>query len=102
MDLHAFSIGMGAWGRAVDGTDPYDTPAYVSSSGWTGGSYLVAGANSWNGPTGFYAYDTRALMLPGETKTWMVYVWAVPVLPRPISLCHGSHLNTSTRQLVQS
>jgi len=86
-----FGIGMGTAARALDTHDVYDSLAYVSNSGWTGGSYHVAGMDGWDGSTGFYYEDVGAYMQPGETKTWLLYIWAVPTAaPSDLTLRWGS------------
>jgi len=38
---------------------------------------------TWTGPPGFYGIDYRAPipLIPGQSKTWTMYVWAVPLWP---------------------
>ncbi|MBI2843603.1 MAG: PEP-CTERM sorting domain-containing protein [Armatimonadetes bacterium] len=96
-----FGISMGTGGRALDGFDHYDTLATVSSSGWTGGSYHDV-ADGWDGPTGFYNVDARAYMLPGETKIWLLYIWAVPgSAPSDLSLAWESPVYSDPLVLAQ-
>ena len=57
-----------------DSTDLLATPGY----GWFAGTYHVNGEDGWLGPTGFYAFDSRAPLALGESKTWTFYVWAEP------------------------
>ncbi len=78
---NSFAISMGTGPRALDNFDHYDELAYISDSGWTGGSYHLAGSDGWDGLTGFYYADARAVMNHGETKVWMLYIWAVPGSP---------------------
>ncbi len=73
------TLRMGLYTRtdATDSLDGYDLQS-GPISGWLAGSYRISGQDGWTGVTGFYSRDVRAPLLPGETKTWMVYVWAVP------------------------
>jgi hypothetical protein len=83
-------FGMAAWGSSVDGLDQNDHLATPSQYGWMAGSYHVNGQDAWGGLTGFYDYDDRAPLLPGQTKTWMIYIWALPESPyRNIELAAG-------------
>jgi hypothetical protein len=40
------------------------------------GSYQVNGVDGWDGNTGFYGIDMRAPLAPGQSKTWLLYLWA--------------------------
>ncbi len=66
------------------------TPNY----GWEAGVYHVHGQDGWDGTTGFYGIDHRALLTTvGETKTWLIYFWGLPgVTPRDLVVqwCRGS------------
>lgn len=43
--------------------------------------YMAAYRTDWPGQPGFYAQDIRAPLLPGQTKKWVLYVWATPDVP---------------------
>jgi len=62
---------------ATDSLDSYDWQL-GPIDGWLAGSYRVDGQDGWAGTEGFYNGDVRAKLLPGQTKTWMLYIWAVP------------------------
>ncbi|MGB9620619.1 MAG: PEP-CTERM sorting domain-containing protein [Armatimonadota bacterium] len=83
--------GVSSWGcvgdtRAVFGTKPGALDFYDSNdllllpagNSWYVGSYHVNGVDGWDGPTGFYGADWRAPLVPCESKTWWVYIWAAP------------------------
>lgn len=61
---------------ALDSYDRYDLIAFTSA--WRAGVYHVSGQDGWDGGTGFYMYDRRAPLQPRQTKTWMLYIWAMP------------------------
>jgi hypothetical protein len=70
---------MGTWSGAVDAYDSAD--AVIPTTGNDGyvGIWHEQAALGWTGPTGFYGYDMRAPMNPGEQKTWSrLYLWADP------------------------
>lgn len=70
----------------TDGLDAWDGIADSAPYGWLVGSHRVQGEDGWNGDTGFYAYDSRAPLIPGQTKTWVLYAWAQPdSTPRTLS-----------------
>lgn len=77
-DPRYFGAFMDTYGPGMDSFDDTDALATVANSGWTGGSYHRSDEVGWNGPTGFYKGDSRAQMHPGEVKTWLLYIWAVP------------------------
>ena len=47
--------------------------------------YHEEGINGWDGPTGFYRTDWAALVIPGQTKTWQIYVWSTPDMPADVA-----------------
>jgi len=53
---------------SLDSIDSSDVVAQPYG-GWIGGTHY---------PSDFYAYDFRAPLAYGETKTWIVYFWAIP------------------------
>ena len=65
---------------ATDSWGSEDSPS-APSGGWVAGTYHVKGLDGWDGDAGFYAYDIRAPLSPGEGKTWMVYFWATGEAP---------------------
>ncbi len=88
--------------RALDTLDYHDALATVSGSGWTGGSYHVNGTNGWDGPTGFYSDDHRRGIHRGETKTWMLYIWAAPEhAPNDLALTWGANVNSDPLVLAR-
>jgi len=66
----------GAQTGALDGFDGTDQLA-SPSDGWNIGTYHIKNQGGWLGDTGFYASDYRAPLTPGESKTWLLYVWAL-------------------------
>lgn len=87
---------MGASSGFRDGfNESEDRPVGVPEQSWLAGSYHQSGVGGWDGPTGFYEQDNRALMHPGQTKTWLLYVWAVPgETPRDFaSIWHWAHVD---------
>ncbi|HPP76121.1 MAG TPA: PEP-CTERM sorting domain-containing protein [Armatimonadota bacterium] len=62
---------------SLDGFDATDHIA-VPYEGWNGGVYHVQGQDGWLGETGFYSIDYRSPLMPGETKSWTFYIWALP------------------------
>ncbi len=70
---------MGTWSGASNGYDSAD--AIIPTTGNDGyvGIWHEQGALGWTGPTGFYGYDMRTPMNPGERQTWSrLYLWADP------------------------
>ncbi len=65
---------MGTRVGALDSLDNDDSP--VLAQYWIAGSYHSA--DEWASSAGFYAYDLRFPLQPGETKTWTLYIWGVP------------------------
>ena len=59
---------------ASDGFDNNDLAA-IEHNGWMAGSYHSI--DEWGGSWGFYGRDERSPLAPGETKTWMLYIWGV-------------------------
>jgi hypothetical protein len=57
-----------------DSLDSNDLAA-IKYNGWMAGSYHSA--DEWGSSAGFYIRDERAPLAPGETKTWMLYIWGV-------------------------
>jgi len=91
---HAYYSGISGWNMAgdtrvvcatgrysADGLDSWDVPAQAAPHGWLAGSYRVSGIDGWDGSTGFYYFDVRAPLESADTKTWMVYIWALPSAP---------------------
>ena len=74
----ATRVQMGADRYALDGLDSRDLAVFVSPKGWMAGAYKVSGQDGWDGDTGFWSSDIRAPLLPGQVKTWMLYIWAPP------------------------
>jgi len=60
-------------GESILGT-AYSPTAFVAS-------FHTEDPDTWSGPTGFYAEDIRAPLVPSETKKWIVYVWATLDVP---------------------
>ena len=82
-----FSYGWGWIGSTRGGAtveqdclDSFDIHDHLARpiGGWEGGAYYANGQDGWDGDTGFYATDARAPLMPGATKTWLFYFWAVP------------------------
>jgi hypothetical protein len=71
---------------ATDSLDPSDSPIDSDAYGWYIASYRVKGADGWDAATGLYAYDLRAPLTAGQTKTWDLYAWAVPGTITPADL----------------
>lgn len=63
---------------ALDGQDSSDRGLEGPGGYWYVGSYKITGLDGWDGPPGFYDADWRAPLVPGESKTWWVYIWASP------------------------
>lgn len=80
-----------------DSTDLLATPAY----GWSAGTYHVNGQDGWLGETGFYSFDSRSPLAPGESKTWTFYVWAEPGTTEATRAISGS-LWTSDPNYIQT
>ena len=81
--LYKWSFGpepRGAFGCRSGSLDSFDSTDWLASPayGWEAGAYHVNGQDGWDGSTGFYADDIRAPLTVGQTKTWMIYFWAVP------------------------
>ena len=49
-------------------------------------SFHTKAANGWSGQTGFYSEDIRMPLVPGQTKSWMLYLWATPDVPSTSSM----------------
>ena len=95
---------------ASDGTNVYSYRMNIgvdplATDGWDGESPIVIGddpvgyaltwheknVDGWLGDTGFYRDDFRAPIQLGQTKTWLIYVWATPNVPDTCTTC-GFHL----------
>ena len=96
---------------ASNGTDDYDGyQMYIGVSplatdGWNGESPVAIedapngyaltwhekNTGGWLGDTGFYREDFHAPIPPGQTKSWLLYVWATPSVPDDYTTC-GFHL----------
>jgi len=61
---------------ALDSLDSIDALSQPHN-GWQAGAYHVKNQDAWDGDTGFYSTDYRAPLAPGETKTWLIYFWAL-------------------------
>ena len=61
---------------ALDSLDPSDALS-LPHDGWQAGAHHVKNQDGWDGDTGFYGIDYRAPLASGETKTWMIYFWAL-------------------------
>ena len=70
------------FGVEAGALDSYDYNDWLSQPNnyyyWQAGAYHVNNQDGWDGPTGFYGFDIRALLVPGETKTWDIYFWPAP------------------------
>ena len=62
---------------ALDTVDTHDRLAQPIA-GCEAGFYHVNGQDGWDGDTGFYGADVRSPLMPGETKTWLLYYWELP------------------------
>jgi len=67
-------VEVGTKSGASDLSDSYDALA-ILGTGWNAGVYH-AQIDGWDGTDGFYRNDYRAPLLPGESKSWVVYFWA--------------------------
>ncbi len=61
---------------ALDGYDSNDFNAIYTTYDWVAASHHSA--DEWGSESGFYMTDVRAPLTPGETKTWMLYIWGIP------------------------
>lgn len=90
-----YPITQAAFGTRSTTSDDYDPPsspdpyAPADRALYTGGNlcmYVAIYHNSedegstWTGPSGFYEMDYRSpiALIPGQSKTWTMYVWAAP------------------------
>ncbi len=76
----------GAMGTLPNTTDGYDAghdfPVGVGGFDGYAGAYHEQYVDGWEGPTGFYNWDFRAPIGPGESTTWEhIYAWADPSWP---------------------
>lgn len=79
-------IQVGTKPGALDLSDSSDMLA-TSGVDWQGGIYHSQATDGWDGTDGFYWNDYRAPLLPGESKSWVVYFCASPgSAPRDASL----------------
>lgn len=67
----------------VGASDSFAAEDSASSpnDGWLAGSYHVNGIDGWTDDTGFFSYDLRAPLLPGQSKSWTIYFWATEDAP---------------------
>lgn len=74
----------GVFGVDPSASDGYDPSDLIIPAGRDlyAATYHTDAEEDWNGPSGFYRVDCRAsiLRVPGQSKTWTIYVWAAPTL----------------------
>jgi len=77
------------FGVSSDASDNYDDDQLIRTEGITSAVYAATYHNhtsisdSWSGPTGFYDTDLCAPvpLRAGESKSWLIYLWATPGVP---------------------
>lgn len=70
----------GASSDAVDSFDSLDRSYLQPGPQAYFGVLHRTGEDGWTGSSGFYRYDMRSPLKPGETKTWPFYVWFDPLM----------------------
>jgi len=86
-DFGVFGYG-GKIGVTSVTTDGYDGELPITYGGVPttyAAIYHEEGVNGWDGPNGFYTTDWAALLTPGQTKTWQIYVWSTLDVPADYS-----------------
>ena len=85
---HSAQFGTSSW--ASDGVDNSDIKITGTHSYYVG-VYHEQDEGEWSDDSGFYSTDMRAplQLKPGESKTWVFYLWADPSYPQGPS---GDHL----------